>query len=204
MSLAAYVHQQFSGFLKAGKKLQAPKDPFDKTLSRAFGFGLLVAALGLSYFVWLYGYLSWRIWLRYAIIILPMLGFTWKFFKGISIRWMMKGLMKYWMPVGLLIWIYYVVFSLAIAVFLDTHLDNMEFGVKGGLMMCSMSFLAGLAYFHEGKLSRQKANKEPEKKTTHLARATASYFMTLMWIAFFVGGIVMLLWATGIGDAIFN
>jgi hypothetical protein len=198
MGFAEYIHGQFSGFLKAGKKLQPPQDASDKAMSRFVSFLLIAVLVALVLVVWNFGYLSWRIGARFAIIILPLIGFIIAFYRGISVRWMVKGLLKYWLPTSVLILTFYVAFSLFAGVITNSTTD-LEIGMKGGILMCIMGFLFSIAYWHEARHGKNSGNK-----TREIAVKIGSYFMALVWVAFFIGGIVMILWATGIGDMIFN
>lgn len=198
------MHSQLTGYLKASRELKPAIDKTDKVLSVIAGV-LLIGLFLFNTILLVLNFETTTEWVvaRYVIMIIPMIGLILAFFKGVSVKWMFTTSLKYWIPTILLLIVYYVVFTMAIDIFYGWAGD-FELGVKGGVMLCSLGFCGALAYLYEGKKNRQLTQTDMENKKTHQAVATGSYVMAFVWTAFFVGGVIMLLWGTGAGDALFN
>lgn len=204
-SIRKLVHAQLAGFLKAGKEVRQPQGSLDRGGSKLFG--LLLIALGAAIAVvplWL-DYLPGRLYLRAQFTALAAFAFGVRFLRGISVVWMLRGLFRYWLPTTLLIYIYFLAGLGLAMVFGRVGDDNI--GIYGGVLMLTLSICAGLASWEEARLRVAGDSGEGRFRDLSAAAKTgviALRFYALVWLGFFVGGFVMLAWATGLGDWFFQ
>ncbi len=203
MKISDTIYTQCRGFLRAGKNLQKPEDETDLLLSRIIGFLLLLLAGGIFLSVFYLRFLSVRLVARAVLIIITLLIFALKFYKGISIKWMWRGMRKYWIPISCLVYIFVALGYLVSGIFYF-DLSNLEMGLIGGTLMIFMATLGMVSFFKAGKAFQQKASERPEDKLSSLVNALGSYLMALIWLAFFIGGLINIAWGTGVADWFFQ
>lgn len=193
--------------MKAGKTMKKPKNEAELIQSRIIA--LVLAIFTLLFYGFLVGFASnlpTRIYLRAALYLVPLLTFVIKFYQGISVSWMVKGLMKYWLFTIFLIYIWIVVVQMVFSIFYAPALDSI--GYSGGLLLI---FIGGLymIYYRQKALNLKKRPdgtmmKFKEMTTDKKVSFSGWMFAALLFFPFFIGGLIMWAWATGLGDWFFQ
>lgn len=182
MLISDYIYEQVDGFNKAGKRLVPPKNEAEKSISKVLGIVILIVTILLYLFLFNSGInLPLRIHIRALIYLVPMLGAAYKLYRGISISWIIQGIIKYWMIPLMLVWIYILVMNMFYVVFFGGDINPML--ISGGWMSVYTAVMYGI-YF--------------------LRKASSSsgwyYIMVLFMTALFIGGLAMILWGNGTLD----
>lgn len=191
MRFSDFVYEQYSGFAKAGKKLQPAKNDAEKTISKLIALGLLLMAVAAGYFASTFGNIAWNIKARAWLLCLALLAFAGAFYKGVSISWIINGLLKYWFAVLVLLFVFVMVIYIFVeAVFGD--IGEYELPLLAGTLMFVMASLFVIAYARGAK-----------KSTTSLQKFGA-YLMVLVWVAFLLGGLFGIAYGIGLADWFFE
>ncbi|MBN1339074.1 MAG: hypothetical protein JXA03_07115 [Bacteroidales bacterium] len=207
MNFSDFIYRQTDGFLKAGKNLEKPQDETDLKMSRGFALGLAVFTL--LFYGFLVGFsisLPARIHLRALLYLAPMIWFIVRFYKGISIRWMFRGLLKYWLIPALLVFIWIVLVQMFYLAFFGGGFRFFSF--SGGFMMVAIGYIffiyfrkrARLRLYNAGGMKMTFREADPGQKAAFIAWN----LMSLIYVAVIAGGLIMLLNATGFWEWLFK
>lgn len=198
-----YIYHQFKGFLQAGKKLQPPQSQADFLLSRMIALVLIAVAGGMALFALTFSHSTARIMIRAVITVLACLAFAARFYKGISVKWMVKGLLKYRMPTILLIYLFFVTGFLLFGMFTG-QLEDLALGLLGGGLMLMMGLVFLVGYYKQAQDYKRKAKETSPGSLKYKSGILACYVMMLMGLAIFLGGFTMVAWGTGLADWFFE
>lgn len=199
------IHAQVAGFLRAGKELRRPEGAVDRGASKLVAALLFLLGAGLVALPPLLDFLPARVSLRAHLVALAAFGFGVRFWRGVSVRWMLRGLLRYWLPTGLLLYIYFIVGLMLATVFEGR--DAFDIGLHGGAMMIVLAVCAGLASWEEARqrvAGAEGGGRFRDLDAAAKAGVLALRFYALVWVAFFCGGLVMIAHATGLGDWFFQ
>ncbi|MBC8342812.1 MAG: hypothetical protein ISR55_05995 [Bacteroidetes bacterium] len=206
MKLFEIIHTQIKGFLQAGKTIVPPKSKEELFASRVFAALLLFFVIIFYFFVFRLSIkMPLRIYLRAMLYLIPALGFVVMFYKGVSLSWMFSGFRKYGLFSILLVYIFIVLLLIYIWIFRSFNFTLV--GIAGSLLLLAIGSLFSVYYRVEAikgltkdGASGQFSQLDLYGQFVFLIRNLAS----LVFFMFFLGGIWMLLWATGVGDWFFE
>lgn len=206
MKVTEIIHYQVNSFLKAGKTIRSPKDDKEKRLSRAVGLFLLLISAGIYMLIFSLDFLPLRIHIRAVLIISPLIALAIKFYKGISMSWIIDGLKKYWLIPSLILYMYIVVALMIYAVFIPESF--FLFSYAGGLMMLAMGFIISVYCRAESSSILYDINNQRISFAELDTDGKIKFFMlqlfAILFIAVFIGGLAMLAWESGLADWFFQ
>ena len=203
MNTYGFIHRQIDGFFKAGKRYKPPVDEAELKKSRFIA--VMLAVFGFLMYAFIAGfnpYLPARIHIRAILYLAPLIGFIVRFWKGISVSWMLRGLRKYWLTTSLLVIMWLVVVQMLYVAFYSGNFGFL--GYSGGLLLMIIGFLFAVYYRQKAVLLCCK-DVNTKGSFSDLDGGDKIIFLflhmvSLVFIAFFIGGIIMLLWASGVAD----
>ncbi len=181
MKLSDYIYRQVDGFNRAGKKIVRPQNDIEKIASRFVAIMLLLIVIAFYIFIIRLGTnIPLRIHIRTWIYFVPILSFVVMFYKGVSISWLVKGFLKYWMVPLMLVWVYLIVMNMFYVIFFGGDLNIML--IMAGFMSLYIGMMYGIYFWISG------------------FRSFVCYLPALMMVGLFIGGLAMILWGTGVLD----
>lgn len=189
--------------MHAGKVWQPANSENEKRVSRALGLIGLAFSIYFLKFLFTESYVSEITKLR-AVITIPLLLFVlFKFFKGVSISWLIRGLLKHWIPTLMFL----ILYSCFAAIFYMIFTDNLEEEISislSGLAILALAIVFYSYFAGEANAAKQKIEEDKllSKTTSTEQKIKQSYFlfMKLLWIGFILAGIFALLYAIGVAD----
>lgn len=189
--------------MQAGKVWQPANSENEKRVSRALGLIGLAFSIYLLKFLFTETYISDITRLR-AVIIIPLLLFVIiKFFKGVSISWMLRGLLRHWIPTLMFLILYSCFAAIFYMIFTDNLIEEISISLSG-VAMLSLAVVFYSYFVGEANASRQKIVEEKllskTISTEQKIQRTYFLFMKFLWIGFIFGGIFALLYAIGVAD----
>lgn len=187
MNLPEYIHYQFNGFAKAGKHLPPAKDGAELTVSRFIALLLVVLAAGTAVFAYYFGGLAWNIMGRTVLLFFAALAFAWKFYKGVSVSWMLNGLLKYWLPVLLLMYALVTVVYIFVEL-LTGNIGEYTLALMAGVLMFAIGFFTAITFYHAATIATSTSTK------------LGAWFATLIFSGIMLGGLFGMAYGVGIAD----
>ena len=187
-----HLHDQVKGFFRAGRDVPDASSPADRGASKAFASVLVVIGIGFMAVPLVLDFLPARVALKSLVVSMMVFGVAVKYWRGSSLFHLMKDLARNWIPFGLLIYMYFTIGKMAIALFKDG--EEVDYAIHGGIMMMCGSFLAVVTSLVHASNLKEAAIAKGES-----ARAAIFGFRlyALIWCGFFTGGFIMLAWGTG-------
>lgn len=195
-----YIHAQLSGYMRTSKDWKDPQHAVDRGASKIAAvllalFGIILAAVPM-----LLESLPSRVALRGLVVSMLLFGLAGRYWKGISFRFVVARFFRYWLPNAILIYLYLTVGSLAIQFFKLGEVINP--GKQIGPMLMVLASIAAIASWMHARIMIETspggslASLDPAAK----AKVFGFRIYTVLWVAFFLGGAVMLAEATWFGD----
>lgn len=184
------IHSQVASFLKAGKEVHLAEGAVELGASRMVAVVLALVGLAIAGLPLVLDFISVRVAARAQLVSLAAFALATKFWRGMSLRWLIGGFFRHWIPVGVLVHIYLVTVWVVLRWLKDGEPPDIAF--HGGIMMMVLSFVAGVASWMHAKHAAQGAFR------------WLLGFYALLWLGFFLGGCLMLAMATGAADWFFE
>ena len=147
MSFADYLRHQVKGFWAADKKIKRARDSNEAVLSRAVAVVLTMIGILLYASLIFVAPVTLRMHVRLLLIELPLLFFIICLYRGISIPWLVEGLLKWWLVPLLLFYAYFVLFNAVDAVLTGT--GWLKVGIYCGVLLLSGGGVALVALKRE-------------------------------------------------------
>lgn len=179
---------------KSLKKINVPKEPVDeneKRISKILSVVLLLIGIAITVFLISSPYQAKFTLVRTVLLIPVLLGLVISLWQGISIRWILRGLREY-IVVSLLFVFLYIALGL---IFLELFIKaGINVGILAGIMMMCIGGL-----FIIFSLANRKVAKFRRKHGDKVSGFSLfiNGFVMLLFGAFFIGGIISIISATG-------
>ena len=189
-----FIHSQVVGLLQSGYNWHDSKNDADLKSSKFIALVLCLCAVALVALPFLLDFLSARTAMRSIFLAVPILIAAKRFWHGASMRWIFMGLIRHWLPISLLIYIYLVLGVIAVQAMKGG--DFIDIGKQCGILMMSLGLVGGVTSWVQAGIVRDSS--KPEK-----AKILALRFYALMCLGFFLGGALTAAHATGLADWFF-
>jgi len=189
-----FIHSQVVGLFHSGQNWQDAESDGDRKSSKLIALVLGLMAVSFVVLPFLLDFLSERSAMRSIFLSVPLLVAAKHFWHGASMRWILMGLIKNWLSIGLLVYIYLVLGAIAVQAFKGGEFINI--GKQCGILMMALGFVGGVTSWIQAGILRDAS--QPDK-----AKVVALRFYALIWLGFFLGGTLALANATGWADWFF-
>lgn len=190
------IYAQFRGLIKAGKRIVPAQNRTELIVSRIIGIVLFLFSILFIRVIFTLDYLPLRIYIRVFIVIAPLMTFAFKFYRGISISWILAGLRRYWIPVAVLVYTYITLGLLIYYIFADA--GSMAIGLTVGFFLVLFGSVLAVVFGKRG----MEVGKDRSANSDRVRKMKVFGYLlyTLLWIAFIIGGFISISWATGFMD----
>ncbi|MBN2461406.1 MAG: hypothetical protein JXB60_07340 [Candidatus Cloacimonetes bacterium] len=196
-----YIHHQVVGFLRAGKKIQLPRNKDELFVSRFIAL-LLLCLLVFSYSSLLrWRDIPWWIYLRALIYIGPGIALIIRLYRGISPGWIIRGLRKFWLLPACLIFIYFMLAHILFYILTGIKMNLNHISLYSGLICFLVGFIIFIALNVEASLTGRnyKLEKIPWTLLSSSAKMKMIFYrlVSLFFIPFLLAGLLFI--AQGLG-----
>ena len=110
----------------------------------------------------------------------------------------LTGLIRYWLPFSLLIYMYYGACVMADALYRGD--GSVDYAFHGGILIMSMAFLGCVTSWIQARIVHEQAL---EQGTSEKLKVAGLRIYAVIWVGFFFGGLLMFGMATGAADWLF-
>ncbi len=200
MSMSELFYSQLKGFMQAGKKPLPPKNKRERFISKVIAFLILLTGVILYLLLFKLDFLSAHIFWRTLVITIPLLAMVVKFYRGISISWLINGLLKYWLASAMLLLIFVVVFLMLLSIFIPALFVLFEYFSAlfmiglGVIVPLSLRQAAKAVLYNESHVRKAYTELGADKKMNYLFY----HLGALTFVPFFFAGLLMLAHASGL------
>jgi len=200
MNVLFAIHGQLKGFAKAGKKFVLAKNQTELNVSRTISFLLLLFCLFFYRFIFSIPFLPWRIYLRSLYVLIPLIAFIIKFYKGISISWILNGIKRYWLVFSIFGLVYLLLGYIYYHIISGWKFNLYLLYSFCGIMLVCVGFFAVNYFLIETKIiiSRTEHNKFSELSSSMKLKVLFYLTCLILYSPFLIGGILLLIQGLGI------
>jgi hypothetical protein len=136
--------------------------------------------------------MPWNVKGKVLVIAPVLLSLSISFWNGISIKWLLTSIYKYWFGYLFFLIVYFCVSYLLVNLISDNLIFN-ELAIISGSLMWLIS-ITGIIYLRTDiKMIKQTKNITNENSIEINAKIWSRYFGILIFVAFFIGGIFSVL-----------
>ncbi len=182
------IHYQIKSFFSSGKKIRKPINKTELIISRLIAFLLLALAINLFGYLFRFKFLPLIIYLRSLIVLVPMITFMIKFFQGISISWIIRGIKKYWLVPLILLSIYLSLVYVFYHIISSTSFNLTLFYLVVGTLIFFIGFCGSIYFLVESYYLRCNVTKT----LTERLKMLFYLVLGLFFITFLIGGLLYL------------
>lgn len=205
-SFTEKVLVQFSDFVRAARNWKPPKNDGEQKLSRGLGGALLILILVGLTLLFRLDFVPFRTQVRAFLIVLPLLIMSYILIRGLSISWLIQGIKDFWIPSTLILSSFLMLVIMLLTMVMQMESNN-YIAIFGGFFLCFLSIVLISIY---RALAERLRNADPERtqlsqlKFGDQLRYIFSYLFVGLWFTLFLGGLMMIIWGTGLGRMILS
>lgn len=194
------IFLQMRGFFRTRQTPPPPRDHEELIVSRVIAALMVIFTFWFVIALWDLEFIPVRIYIRAALVALPLLVLALKFWRGISISWILRGCIRYWLVPLLYLFTYYVLMNIFYHIFTGKIRQSSSLFLDIGLFLLILSGIL-IVYFLKLALYRLRGNRGPDHSLPASPSRLRFYFYlacAICWLPFLAGGIISLLTALGI------
>ena len=196
---ALFLHGQVMAFMAVGREREDAVGAADRGASKLLGAVLFVVALAVVALPVFLDFLPGRVALKSVYVSLLTMGLAGRFWSGQSALALAKGVLRCWLPTGLLVYMYILGAKMMTALMAEGRSAE-EFALEIGICMTIMAILGLVtSWVHAGIVAERPAGKGDRKGL----KVAGLRFYALVWVAFVGGGLFMIAYATELAEWFF-